>query len=221
MDFYEVLGIARTATAAEVRQAYLRLARERHPDRFQDPAEKQKAQDFFKHLTEAFNTLSNDRNRQQYDQEMSKPKLAAPAEIAADAYERALHKIEEQDFQEAMDLLRSAVHNAPDVARYRSALARILAKNPHWRREAIEELDHAIRLNPKDPSAHLEMARLLQAQGLRLRALRSAEAALKLAPGNAQIQKLVNELGGGDAAAGPEPDGRGPGGLLDRFRRKS
>ena len=35
---------ARTATAAEVRQAYLRLAREKHPDRFADPAEKARAQ---------------------------------------------------------------------------------------------------------------------------------------------------------------------------------
>jgi curved DNA-binding protein CbpA len=221
MDFYEVLGIAKTATSAEVRQAYVRLARDRHPDRFQDPAEKQKAQEFFKHLTEAFNTLSNDRNRQQYDEEQSKPKLTAPAEIAADAYARALQKAEEQDFQEAMELLRSAVHHAPEVPAYHVALARILAKNPHWRREAIEELDQALRLNPKDAGAHLEMARLLAAQGLRLRALRSAEAALRLAPSNAQIQKLVNELGGGDAASGPEPDGRGPGGLLDRFRRKT
>ena len=39
-SYYEILGIPRTATSAEVRQAYARLARERHPDRFTDPAEK-------------------------------------------------------------------------------------------------------------------------------------------------------------------------------------
>ena len=57
-DFYEILGIPKTASSAEVRQAYARLARERHPDRFPDPAQKANAQEFFKVLTTAFNALS-------------------------------------------------------------------------------------------------------------------------------------------------------------------
>ena len=42
-DYYEILGVATAATAAEVRKAYAQLARERHPDRFTDPAEKERA----------------------------------------------------------------------------------------------------------------------------------------------------------------------------------
>ncbi len=60
-DFYEILGISRTAPPTEVRKAYMSLARERHPDRFSDPAEKARAQDDFQRATEAFNTLCNDR----------------------------------------------------------------------------------------------------------------------------------------------------------------
>ena len=216
MDFYEILGIAKTATAAEVRQAYLRLARERHPDRFQDPAEKLNAQEFFKQLTEAFNTLSNDRSRQSYDAEISKPKLSAPAEMAADAYQRAAERMQAGDFQEAMSLLRTAVHHAPDDARYHAALAKVLLKNPHWSREAMSELEHAIRLDPNNPGTHFAMAQLLVQQGLRLRARRSIEAALKLAPRSAEIQRLAIDLGAG----GPDPESPGQGGLLDRLRRK-
>jgi curved DNA-binding protein CbpA len=217
-NFYEVLGISANASRNEVRDAYMRLAREKHPDRFPDPAEKQQAQEFFKHVTEAFNTLSNERSRQQYDADLAKPRLEAPAEIAADAYNRGVQKIAEGDFHEAINLLRSSVQHAPEVAVYRIALARGLAKNPHWLREAMDELEQAIRLKPNDARAHYEMARLLASQNLRLRARRSAELALQLAPGQAEIQKLAAELGVG---AGGDPEPPSSGGLLDRFRRKS
>jgi len=195
MDLYEVLGVAKTATTAEIRQAYMRLAREKHPDRFPDPADKQKAQDFFKQATEAFNTLSNERSRQDYDKELAKPKLTKPVEIAADAYQRAAQKAQERDFQEAMELLRTAVHHVPQEPRYHAALAMILAKNPHWQREAMTHLEEAIRLNGNDPGTHFEMARLLAAQGLRLRAKRSIELALRLAPEHPEVQRLAIELG--------------------------
>jgi curved DNA-binding protein CbpA len=214
MDFYDILGLTPKATAAEIRQAYLRLAREKHPD----PAEKQKAQEFFARVTEAFNTLSNAKSREQYDAERSKPKLTAPAEIAADAHKRAVEMMQAQDFHEAMTLLRTAVHHAPDVALYHHALARVLAKNPNWLREAMEELDHVIRLEPNKAAGHYDMARLLVAQGMRLRARRSIETALRLAPQNAEIQQLAAELEAGGNAAPSET--RPSGGLLDRFRKK-
>ena len=197
MDLYEVLGVAKTATSAEIRQAYMRLAREKHPDRFPDPVEKQKAQDFFKLATEAFNTLSNERSRQEYDAEQAKPRLSTPEAIAADAYQRAAQKAQEGDYQEAMELLRLAVRHVPTDARYHAALAKILSKNPHWQREAMGHLEESIRLNGNDPGVHYEMARLLAAQGLRLRARRSIESALRLAPQHPEIQRLAAELGAG------------------------
>ena len=42
-DFYSLLGIAKTASMAEIKKAYLQMARDNHPDRFTDPAERQEA----------------------------------------------------------------------------------------------------------------------------------------------------------------------------------
>ncbi|CAN5907876.1 molecular chaperone DnaJ [soil metagenome] len=63
-DYYEILGVSREATDAEVRKAYRRLARDHHPDA--NP-EDTGAEDRFKELTEAYEVLSNTKARQAYD----------------------------------------------------------------------------------------------------------------------------------------------------------
>ena len=129
-DYYELLGVAPTASAAEIRQAYARLAREKHPDRFTDPAEKQRAQTAFQDITTAFNTLVNPRSRQEYDDARHKPQPRTPEEIARDAFERAQPLLEAGRLEEAVTLLRTAVHHAPDKAAYHAALGRALARVP-------------------------------------------------------------------------------------------
>ena len=214
-SYYEILGVSKTASAAEVRQAYVRLAKERHPDRFTDPAEKAKAHEFFKEVTTAFNTLSNDRRRQEYDQELLKPRAAAPEEIARNAFETGVAKIKARDFHEAVQQLRVAVRLAPQEARYHAALCTALSQNPHWVREAMESIEIAIRLDPGRPAYQVTLARLLQGQGLNLRARKAAEASLRLAPNDPEVARVAAEVG----LAGPE-EPPPPGGLRGLLRRK-
>lgn len=63
-DFYEVLGVAKTASEAELKKAYRQQALKYHPDRNKaaDAAEK------FKEVSEAYEVLSNPQKRQTYDQ---------------------------------------------------------------------------------------------------------------------------------------------------------
>jgi|RhiMetdeSRZDD1v2_1073273.scaffolds.fasta_scaffold43319_4 curved DNA-binding protein CbpA len=215
-NHYEILGVPKTATTAEVRQAYARLARERHPDRFTDPAEKAKAHEFFRDLTTAFNTLSNEKNRREYDLESQRPKVAVPEEIARQAYEMGTAKLKARDFHEAVQQFRVAVRHAPNEPRYLAALGSALANNPHWVREAIDTIEAAIRLAPQRPSYHVELARLLQGQGLKLRAKKAAEAALRLAPDDPDVARMAAELGVGPEEPPPQP----PGGLRGLLRRK-
>jgi len=64
-DYYEVLGVDRSATAADIKKAYRKLALKYHPDRNPDNKE---AEDKFKEASEAYEILSNDQKRQKYDQ---------------------------------------------------------------------------------------------------------------------------------------------------------
>jgi molecular chaperone DnaJ len=63
-DFYNVLGVSREATPEEIKKAYRKLARENHPDRNPDDP---KAEDRFKSIQEAYDTLSDPEKRKQYD----------------------------------------------------------------------------------------------------------------------------------------------------------
>jgi molecular chaperone DnaJ len=64
-DYYEVLGLSRNATEAEIKKAYRRLAMKHHPDR--NPGDKT-AEEKFKEAKEAYDVLSDERKRAAYDQ---------------------------------------------------------------------------------------------------------------------------------------------------------
>jgi molecular chaperone DnaJ len=64
-DFYQVLDVARTATEAEIKKAYRRLAMKYHPDRNPDDKE---AEERFKEAKEAYEVLTDAQKRAAYDQ---------------------------------------------------------------------------------------------------------------------------------------------------------
>jgi len=63
-DYYSVLGVSKSATQAEIKKAYKRLAREHHPDR--NSGDKT-AEEKFKEISEAYQVLSDPDKRKQYD----------------------------------------------------------------------------------------------------------------------------------------------------------
>ena len=59
--FYDVLGVSKNATNKEIKSAFRKLAQKYHPDAGGDEAK-------FKEISEAYDTLSNEKKRKEYDQ---------------------------------------------------------------------------------------------------------------------------------------------------------
>ncbi|OGJ20453.1 MAG: hypothetical protein A3A82_00560 [Candidatus Pacebacteria bacterium RIFCSPLOWO2_01_FULL_47_12] len=65
-DYYEILGVTKTASADEIKAAYRKMALKWHPDKNQD--KKAEAEEKFKEINEAYQVLSDTQKKQTYDQ---------------------------------------------------------------------------------------------------------------------------------------------------------
>ena len=64
-DYYKTLGISKTASEAEIKKAYKKLAMQYHPDRNRGD---KKAEERFKEVNEAYQVLSDPEKKKNYDQ---------------------------------------------------------------------------------------------------------------------------------------------------------
>jgi molecular chaperone DnaJ len=66
-DYYDILGVDKGASAADIKKAYRKLVMQYHPDRVPEN-EKKEAEEKFKEISEAYGVLSDPKKRQLYDQ---------------------------------------------------------------------------------------------------------------------------------------------------------
>lgn len=193
MDYYALLGVPRTATPEQIKEAYLRLARENHPDQFRDPAERERAQVRFQEINESYNHLRDARRRQEYDRNLARLSMT-PQQEAQLYYKTGQMKEQIRDYNEALQAYYEAMRLEPANVLYMTAAARVLARDPGKARQAAEMYEKAIAQDPMALEAYLELGDLLSRSKLYTRARRVYELGLKQQPGDSQLKMRIASL---------------------------
>jgi hypothetical protein len=216
-NHFEVLGVERGCSDADVKRAYIALAKRFHPDVYRDPTLHDLhdvLEAIFIRIGEAWEVLGDGASRNAYAAGLSRPRPPArgPSDHAWVSPEETLlnaqQLIAQARYWDAIQLLEAAVPRMdPGRARCRGRilLARAYAKNPNWLRRAEETLQSVVRDDPSNADAHYELGLLYKTGGLAARAQAMFRRAIELRPDH---REAAAELG-----SDPPP----PAGLLKRL----
>src|SRR5437764_2958389 len=154
VNYYEVLGVERSASEDEIRDRFRKLARENHPDRYQGP-DKADAERRFQTLTEAMNVLTNPARRKQHDAEIGAGGKAAAADFSqvAKAYlAKGVKAYKEGDVRSAYENFDMAVKHNPNDSKAFHYLALAAARIPSQMRQAVQAIETAIQRESHNPT---------------------------------------------------------------------
>jgi curved DNA-binding protein CbpA len=211
-DYYEVLDVPRIATGEEIKDAYHKLARQYHPDRFHqgDSGLRAEIGSAFARIAQAYETLSDSGQRGTYDKKRipgsgsgnTKPEQkkdpGAPAKKedsrAKTSFRLGMDALEQNNFEEAARLLGEAAILEPREGRYRAQYGRALTFLPNSRRVAESELQAAVAMEPNNSAFRVMLAELYQRVGLRRRAETEVTRALADEPNNQVARALLSKL---------------------------
>ena len=191
-DYYAILGIARSARPEEIKKAYLQLARDNHPDRVRDPAQKAEADRRFQLITEAYNQLRDETLRREYDRSLER-KMRTPEEEARLFFKNAELQEQSREYTNALKYYYEAMRLVPDKLEYMLAAGRILSLDKAKQRQAAELYEQAIAKHPDSPEPCLALGELYGRSGMHLRAKRVYETALQQFPHHPELRRKLAE----------------------------
>lgn len=233
VDHYTLVGVARDATAAQIRAAYFALARQLHPDRLSslgiaDP--ERRAQRLFAELNTAFAVLSDPKRRDEYTsilqrggakairaEELQAEELTQRVLDSEEAYRRGELALRRDQIEAAIRDLTRAVELNPDEADYHATLAWArfcgapdkLAVSAGTRKT----LETAMRQSPKAVTPRFYLGRVERMLGRDQDALRYFREVLEMMPHHVEAGSEVRAL------ESRMSSDKGGGGLFGRIKR--
>ena len=195
VNYYEVLGVERSATESEIRDKFRKLARERHPDRYRG-TEKAEAERKFQTLTEAMNVLTDPARRKLHDADLSGAgnRQSEPGQLGKVYMSKGIKAYRDSDFDTARENFDMAVKHNPQDAKAFHYLALASAKNPSMMRQAVQAIETAVQREPYNPVFLKDAGLLCKRAGLTAKAERYLDEALKWDKDNVEIQGALAEL---------------------------
>lgn len=212
LDHYEILELPERAEAGEVKNAYYRLARRYHPDRFHlqsGTSLHTRLGSAFARVTQAYETLIDPKARTTYDATLERTRQFRRSEVSSrgdygadfdenvapdENFQRGCTALQQEQFNAAINYLAAAARAVPGEARYRAYYGKALAATENTRRLAENELQAAVKMEPRNSMFHTFLAELYVELNFHKRAEAALERALSLDPNNGLASSLLRKI---------------------------
>ena len=194
----QLLGVQPNSDRSEAKHRFYQLARQFHPDRHMDhPEWAPRLQILMDALTMAYKAISSDETQSWHDAEPQQVSGREQQELKRSArewLEKARECMAERNYIGSILWLRRAIETEPLCSSYRALLGDSLAQVPEYRREAVEQFERAIELDPSNLTAHVRYARMLEQMHMPWRARPHYVRALELDMNHREARARLNFL---------------------------
>ncbi len=204
IDYYELLGMNSTASMDEIKDSYFTLAKKFHPDRMSstiEPEIKEKANFVFAAINKAYETLSNEQKREEYDSmgyRESEDEIGSEENLKEKArifYLKARTLYNKGQFWEAATLLDEAIKIDSAKPAYFLLLGLSQMNIVSLRKTAETNLQKASEMEPWNAEPLTAMGMLFLSERLNNRAENFFRKALSINPNHALAKKKMAEMG--------------------------
>jgi len=194
IGYYGVLDIDRFSSLSKIKEAYYKAAKKFHPDMhfsLPDASLKNKLNEIFAYIYEAYSTLNNQHKKAEYDRQ--KPVASVSVQDRArDAFEEGKLNMKKGKYAEAELLFGQAVYFDRSVAKYHYYNGVSIMKRNKFR-EAARFFEKAIKLDPANPDYMADLGTAFLSLGLHTRAKGVFNKALAIQPGHEKASMGLHE----------------------------
>ena len=196
-DYYGILGVPRNATTKQIRDRFLQLAREQHPDRIVD-GDKVQAEIEFQKITESYNVLHDAERRRLFDQELAMQAQGAGSTgtgQAARVYvRRGMEALKKKRHQEAAKNFELATDEDPNDAQAWHYLARVYGDRASLLSKGLAASAKACELEPMNPDYLRLAGDLATKAGMSARAIKYYHDALTFGGEDPELRQAIKRL---------------------------
>src|SRR5690349_20513601 len=196
VDYYVLLGVARDASEAAIRERFRALAREAHPDRA-PAARKAEAEMKFQELTEAVNVLMSPERRKAYDFDRSAKSGSGGEsggdEVTSNYVNLGIAAYTERKYVEAAGNFQLAAGRSPKDIKAQHYLGLASARAGDYR-TAVKAIEAALAIEPHNGTMLRDAGAIFRQAGLLLKAEKAYQEALRWDPSAGEARKALEEI---------------------------
>jgi len=193
VDYYGLLGVAKDASSAEIRERFRTIARGAHPDRA-PAAKKAEAEAKFQELTEAVNVLTSPERRKAYDFDRAAAAGGADGDAVAQNYvTQGIAAYKDRKFTEAAGNFQIAARRDPKDVKAQHYLG-LASARANDMRTAVKAIEAALAIEPHNGTLLKDAGAIFRQAGLLLKAEKAYQEALRWDASAGDARKALEEI---------------------------